>query len=257
MIEQLEQDGYLLIENAIDADQVAWARRDLEAVLTETPLGRDDFEGHNTRRVYALFAKTRALDALATHPTILSILDHVLDEYHLSAPAGIEIGPGERAQVLHPDDALYPIPRPHVELVVNIMWPLIDFTEANGATRIIPGSHKWGGDRYPGPSDEPVSITMPAGSALVYLGSVWHGGGANNTDEPRLGVVLHYARAWLRQVEQHVLAVSPDVMATLPDRLQELLGYNIAKPFIGYVDGRHPKRTLPELTTRGTGQSPA
>jgi ectoine hydroxylase-related dioxygenase (phytanoyl-CoA dioxygenase family) len=148
------------------------------------------------------------------------------------------------------------LPRPHLELVVNIMWPLVDFTEANGATRIIPGSHRWG-DRYPGPDDVPVSITMPAGSALVYLGSVWHGGGANNTDQPRLGVVLHYARAWLRQVETHVLSVPPDTMVQLPERLQELLGYNIAKPFIGYVDGRHPKRTLPELTTRGTGQSPA
>jgi ectoine hydroxylase-related dioxygenase (phytanoyl-CoA dioxygenase family) len=256
MIEQLERDGYVLIEDAISAEQVVWARRDLETIAADTPYGRDDFEGHNTRRIYALFAKTRALDALATHPTILSILDRVLGEYHLSAPAGIEIGPGEREQVLHPDDALYPLPRPHLELVVNIMWPLVDFTEANGATRIIPGSHHWG-DRYPGPDDLPVSITMPAGSALVYLGSVWHGGGANNTDKPRLGVVLHYARAWLRQVETHVLAVPPEMMAGLPERLQELLGYNIAKPFIGYVDGRHPKRTLPELTTRGTGQSRA
>jgi ectoine hydroxylase-related dioxygenase (phytanoyl-CoA dioxygenase family) len=256
MIEQLERDGYVLIEDAISAEQVAWARRDLESIAGDTPFGRDDFEGHNTRRIYALFAKTRSLDALATHPTILSILDHVLGEYHLSAPAGIEIGPGECEQVLHPDDALYPLPRPHLELVVNIMWPLVDFTDANGATRIIPGSHRWG-DQYPGPDDVPVSITMPAGSALVYLGSVWHGGGANNTVQPRLGVVLHYARAWLRQVEQHVLAVPPETMARLPERLQELLGYNIAKPFIGYVDGRHPKRTLPELTTRGSGQTPA
>ena len=256
MIEQLDRDGYVLIEDAIDAEQVDWARRDLESIAAGTPFGRDDFEGHNTRRIYALFAKTRSLDALATHPTILSILDHVLGEYHLSAPAGIEIGPGEREQVLHPDDALYPIPRPHLELVVNIMWPLVDFTEANGATRIIRGSHTWG-DRYPGADDVPVSITMPAGSALVYLGSVWHGGGANNTDQPRLGVVLHYARAWLRQVEQHVLAVPPETMVQLSERLQELLGYNIAKPFIGYVDGRHPKRTLPELTTRGSGQTPA
>jgi ectoine hydroxylase-related dioxygenase (phytanoyl-CoA dioxygenase family) len=85
---------------------------------------------------------------------------------------------------------------------------------------------------------------MPAGSALVYLGSVWHGGGANTTGTSRLGVVMHYARAWLRPVENHVLVVPPDVAATLPERLQELLGYNICAPFIGYVDGRHPKKLL-------------
>ena len=85
---------------------------------------------------------------------------------------------------------------------------------------------------------------MPAGSALIYLGSLWHGGGANRTTKPRLGVVLHYAVGWLRPVENHVLVVPPDVARDLPERLQELLGYNIQPPFIGYVDGRHPKRLL-------------
>jgi ectoine hydroxylase-related dioxygenase (phytanoyl-CoA dioxygenase family) len=193
--------------------------------------------------VYALFAKTRALDGLATHPLILSVLDEILGEYQLSAPTGIEIGAGEVTQPLHPDDALYPIPRPHSELVVNIMWPLDDFTEANGATRIVPGSHRWT-DELPTPQTETVAIEMPAGSALIYLGSVWHGGGANRTEQARLGVVLHYAVGWLRPVENHALAVAPEVVAELPERLQELLGYNICSPFIGYVDGRHPRRLL-------------
>ena len=138
----LAADGYATIPNAIEPEQVTWARSELETILSSTPLGRDDFEGRRTRRVYALFAKTRSLDELALHPAVLAVLDDVLGHYQLSAPAGISIGPDEVAQPLHPDDAIYPLPRPHPEVVVNVMWPLQDFNEANGATRMVPGSHR-------------------------------------------------------------------------------------------------------------------
>ena len=239
----LEEDGYCLVEGVIDADAVASIRGELARIFDSTPSGRDDFEGRRTRRIYALFAKTRMLDDLAIHPLVLDALDRVLGPAQLSAPTAIEIGPGEVAQPLHPDDAIYPIPRPHAELVVNVMWPLDDFTQENGATRLVPGSHRWVDER-PGPETETLSVTMPAGSALMYLGSLWHGGGANTTARSRVGVVLHYSAAWVRPVENHVLAVPRDVVRTLPARLQELLGYNIYPPFIGYVDGRHPRRTL-------------
>jgi ectoine hydroxylase-related dioxygenase (phytanoyl-CoA dioxygenase family) len=241
---RLDAAGYALVPDAIGTDVIATARSELEAIVETTPTGRDDFEGRNTRRVYGLFAKTRALDPLALHPTVLAVLDRVLQHFQLSAPAAISIGPGQGAQPLHPDDAIYPIPRPHPELVVNVMCPLHEFTSANGATLIVPGSHRWGEGERPGPDEATVCVPMPAGSALIYLGSVWHGGGANTTDRPRLGVVLHYAASWLRPVENHVLAVPPAVARTLPERLQELLGYNIAPPFIGYVDGRHPRKLL-------------
>ena len=240
---QLAGEGYAVVDDMFDPDALARARREVAAILAATPFGRDDFEGRRTRRIYALFAKTRAFDAPATDPVILAVLDRVLEHYQLSAPAGIQLGPGEVAQPLHPDDAIYPVPRPHAELVVNVMWPLDDFTAANGATRIVRGSHRWT-DRRPGPDDDVAVVEMPAGSALLYVGSLWHGGGANQTEAPRVGVVLHYSAAWLRPVENHVLAVPPDVVARLPVRLQELLGYNIGPPFIGYVDGRHPRHTL-------------
>ncbi len=245
-VTDLDAVGYALVPAAIGPEQVAQARRPLEEALARTPPGRDDFEGHQTRRVYALFAKTRALDGLATHPVVLGVLDRVLGQYQLSAPAAIAIGPGERAQVLHPDDAIYPVARPHGELVVNVMWPLEQFTEANGATRIVPGSHRWTDER-PASDTPTVAVEMDAGSALIYLGSVWHGGGANTTDRTRLGVVLHYAVGWLRPVENHVLAVPPVEAASLSRRMQELLGYNIYPPFIGYVDGRHPAKLLTEV----------
>ena len=128
------------------------------------------------------------------------------------------------------------------------MWPLEDFTAANGATRVVPGSHRWVHER-PDAATPTSAVAMPAGSALLYLGSLWHGGGANTTDRVRLGVVLHYAVSWLRPVENHVLAVPPATARLLPERLQELLGYNVCPPFIGYVDGRHPRRLLERAAT--------
>jgi ectoine hydroxylase-related dioxygenase (phytanoyl-CoA dioxygenase family) len=245
IVDQMAESGYATIPGAIAPDQVAWARSELEAIVESTPLGRDDFEGHRTRRVYALFGKTRSLDSLAVHDVVLGVLDRVLGHYQLSAPTGISIGPGETAQPLHPDDALYPLPRPHPEIVVNVMWPLQDFTSTNGATRIVPGSHRWIDER-PGPDTDTITVELPAGTALIYTGSVWHGGGANRSEHSRLGVVLHYAVAWLRPVENHVLIVPPAAAAALPVRLQELLGYNIQPPFIGYVDGRHPRKLIEE-----------
>jgi ectoine hydroxylase-related dioxygenase (phytanoyl-CoA dioxygenase family) len=240
----VERDGYAVVESLLSADEAAGVRDGLRQVLDRTPTGRNDFEGFNTRRIYALFAKTRAFDGLATHPLLLGVLDRILGaSYQLSAPTGIEIGPGEKAQVLHTDDGIYPLPRPHPEVVLNSMWALDDFTEANGATRVVPGSHRWT-DRLPVDPDETVTVTMPAGSVLFIAGTLWHGGGANTTDRTRLGVLLEYASGWLRPQENHVIAVPPDVVATLEPRLQELLGYGIHPPFVGYVDGRHPRRAL-------------
>ena len=243
VLADLDRDGYAVVESLLSADEAAAVRTGLREVLDSTPTGRNDFEGYKTRRIYALFAKTRAFDALAIHPLLLGVLDGVLGpSYQLSAPTGIEIGPGEKAQVLHTDDGIYPLPRPHPEVVLNSMWALDDFTEANGATRVVPGSHKWT-DRRP-TEEETVKVTMPAGSVLFISGNLWHGGGANTTERTRLGVLLEYAAGWLRPQENHVIAVPPKVVRTLEPRLQELLGYGIHPPFVGYVDGRHPRRAL-------------
>jgi ectoine hydroxylase-related dioxygenase (phytanoyl-CoA dioxygenase family) len=243
VVDGLDQQGYAVVENLLPPPELAAARHDMRRVLDQTPRGRNPFEGAHTKRVYALFAKTRAFDGPATDPLVLGVLDRVLGHCQLSAPTGIEIGPGEVAQILHHDDAIYPLPRPHGEVVLNTMWALDDFTEANGATRIIPGSHLWG-DKQPDTTMPTVAAEMVAGSVLFYLGSVWHGGGANTTDRARLGVILEYVASWLRPQENHFLAVPGRLAATLPERLQELLGYNIRPPFMGYVDGRHPRRSL-------------
>ena len=239
----LDSDGYAIVDGVLSPEQVKQKRDDLIGVLRSTPTGRNDFEGFKTQRIYALFGKTRAFDEPATHPLVLGVLDRVLGHYQLSAPVGISIGPGETAQVLHCDDGVYPLPRPHAEVVVNTMWPLDDFTKANGATRIVPGSHHWT-DQRPDASSPVVDGEMAAGAVMFFRGSAYHGGGANSTDRPRLGVILEYVSTWLRPQENHLLAVPREVARTLPERLQELLGYNIHPPFLGNVDGRHPRKVL-------------
>jgi ectoine hydroxylase-related dioxygenase (phytanoyl-CoA dioxygenase family) len=243
VLSALAADGYAIVEGLLPPEDAASARSELTRLLAEIPAGRNPFEGFSTRRIYALFAKTRCLDGPATHPVVLGVLEQVLGPFQFSAPTGIEIAPGEVAQSLHHDDGVYPLTRPHAEVVANVMWALDDFTEANGATRVVTGSHRWVDDR-PDASTATTIAAMPAGSAMIYVGSLWHGGGANTTDRPRLGVAVEYVASWLRPQETHLLAVPREVVQELPERLQELLGYNVYPPFLGYVDGRHPRRVL-------------
>jgi ectoine hydroxylase-related dioxygenase (phytanoyl-CoA dioxygenase family) len=250
VVAALDEHGYAVVERFLPGDRVAAKRAALHAVLGETPTGRTDFEGFSTQRVYALFAKTRAFDDVALDPLLLGVLDRVLGPAQFSAPVAIQIGPGETAQVLHRDEDVYPLPGPHPPVVLNTMWALCDFTDVNGATRLVPGSHRWDPERRPR-DDEAVTAVMPAGSVLFYVGNLWHGGGANRTAEPRLGVILEFCAAWLRAQETHLLAVPRETVAALPERLQELLGYNVYPEFLGYVDGRHPRRVLQRLMHEG------
>lgn len=243
VVARMDADGYAVVERLLPATQVAAIKADLDRVLADVPLGRNDFEGYRTKRIYNLFAKTRAMDDVALHPLLLGVLDQVLGQYQFSAPVGIQIGPGEPAQVLHHDDTVYPLPWPHAEAVVNSMWAFDDFTEANGATRIVPGSHRRPHQAYD-PHQPTIALEMPAGSVVFYPGTVIHGGGANTTDRPRLGVILEFVSSWIRPQENHVLGVPKAVVRTLPERLQELLGYNVYPPFVGNVDGRHPRKYL-------------
>ena len=197
VVDALDRDGCVVVERFLTADKVAALKDELAPHRDQTPLGRNDFEGFDTKRVYALFAKTRGFDELAIHPLLLGVLDRVLGHYQLSGPVGIDIGPGESPQGLHRDDVVYPIPWPHQQVVLNTMWALDDFTADNGATVIVPGSHRTSPTEMPAAADT-IAASMPAGSVMFYVGTVWHGGGANHTDERRLGVILEYAASWLR-----------------------------------------------------------
>ena len=245
-LDAVEAKGYVIIEGLLNAEEVD-AIRAATAPLLDTP-GRNDFEGLKTQRVYAVLAKTRALDRLVDHPRILALLDRVfMPNYLLSQLQIINILPGETSQALHFDDAFYPVPRPRPPLGAATVWAIDDFTAENGATSIVPGSHTWDDARGPKAS-EVIPAVMPAGSVVFYPGTFWHGGGANGTDLSRLAVTCQYCEPWVRTQENYFLGTPLEVVAEVSEDIRRMLGFSIHPPFIGMVNGMHPKRLLEGLT---------
>lgn len=246
---QLQSQGYVVLDNVLGDCDVELIRDEMTPLLTSAPFGRNDFEGLRSQRVYALLAKAPSTAVLATHPDLAALLEQLLHPaYLLSAHIAINVHPGETAQSLHPDDGHCALPRPRQHLGVSAVWALDDFTSTNGATEILPGSHWWGG----GPVDEFDSrirtIEMSAGSVAVFLGTTYHRGGANVGDTTRLGITTQFCEPWVRPIETMTLAVPPAVAAQYPRRLQAMLGYGLYPPFIGYVDGRDPRRLVDATT---------
>ncbi len=242
VVAALDRDGVAVVDDVLDPAALDTVRMGLAPVVESTPLGRNDFEGFSTRRAFSLLAKTRAADVLVLHPLVRGVVDALVGHHQMSVTLAIAIGPGETPQGLHTDDTIYPLPRPHDEVMVSCMWAIDPFTEANGATRMVPGSHRWGNDEFPTDRETGVPAEMSAGSVLVWRGSTWHQGGANTTDQPRLGVNFEYIASWLRPQENHLVAVPTERARELPPEVAELLGYNVRPPFHGYVDGRHPRK---------------
>lgn len=239
----VRRDGYVILPDLLDAGEIAAIKKAVDPLLART--GRNPFEGHATQRVYSVLNKTRACDRIADHPRVLALLDRLLmPNYLLSMLQVINIQPGEAAQMLHTDDAFYPLPRPRKALGCATIWAIDDFTADNGATDIVPGSHLWGDERPDPAARQPV--VMPAGSCVFFLGTLWHGGGANRSSHPRLAVTAQYCEPWLRPQEAFTLSISRDVVREVSEDIRRMLGYSIHPPFIGQVDGMHPKRLLEE-----------
>jgi len=215
--------------------------REMAPYIEATPMGPDDFSGHRTRRTGSMIARSHSFRPLANHPLVTGTLDRVLGDhatsYQLHLTQVIDIGPGEPGQLVHRDQwafDFFPFPSGY-EVQCNTIWAMTDFTEQNGATRLIPGSHRLEGRREFAQSDT-VPAEMPAGSVLFYTGSLYHGAGANRSDEVRIGLNITYAVSWLRQEENQYLSVPADVARELPDPLLRLMGYARGAYALGYVD---------------------
>ncbi|MFE3193773.1 phytanoyl-CoA dioxygenase family protein [Nocardia sp. NPDC059240] len=235
------RDGYVILPDLLSPAELDEIRESVAPLLELK--GRNNFEGHSTQRIYSVLNKTRACDRIADHPRVLALLDRLfLPNYLLSMLQVINILPGEQAQMLHTDDGFYPLPRPRKGLGAATIWAIDDFTAENGATDIIPGSHLWG-DRLPdGETREPV--VMRAGSCVFFVGTLWHGGGANRSENSRLALTAQYCEPWLRPQEAFTLSMTRDTVRAVSEDIRRMLGYSIHPPFIGQVDGMHPKRLL-------------
>jgi len=251
-LKEIDDVGYTILEDAIEPDLID-ALND-ELLRLEVRLGivpaTNAFEGTKTVRIYNLLAFGPNFARIPLHPAVLPLVESVLDpELLVSSLSSIAIDPGETAQPIHADDQIIPLPKPHPPTVCNTMWALTDFTEANGATRVIPGSHK--ADRSPdiGTHYDSVPAEMAKGSVLVWHGSLWHGGGSNDTPERRMGVAMNYCAGYIRQQENQQLGLPLGKVGKFPPRLQELCGFGIYRGLIGHIDKQVPNRLLLDADT--------
>ncbi len=201
---------------------------------------QNDFNGYTTLRLSAILGLSRTSAEFIAHPRVMEVADAVLlphcANYRIGSCTAIEIHPGEETQTLHRDDSFYPIRMPNVEFQISAMWALDDFTAINGATRIVPNSH--GCVDFPEfEESNVVQAVMSKGSVLFYLGSTVHGGGANRSDSPRSGLINTYSLGWLRQEENHYLAIPREIADSYPENVRRLMGYQVHGESLGVYPG--------------------
>ena len=239
LLDALERDGAVIVRDVLGPDDVAEALRELDPYIAGTGLIDSELVGKRTTRTGALAARSAVARAAIVHPDVLRTGRRFLSEFspdiQLNLTQVMRLLPGQGSQQLHRDRFLWGRHLPaEVEPMFNTMWALTDFSEQNGATRVVPGSHRWAWDREATP-EETVAAVMPVGSVLLYTGTVVHGGGANQSDSPRIGMNITYILDWLRQEENQYLSCPPSVAADFDDpELRSLLGYSTGNHGLGY-----------------------
>ena len=236
-LKALDQDAAVIIDNIISLDIVETLKGELVPYLSKEIFGRDEFTGFSTKRIGALIARSKVCRDLALNPLVNNVAKQYLkpfaDGYQLHFTSAVSIGPGETKQVLHRDRGIWGgyLPR-QVEPLMSTIWAVTKFTKENGATQLVPGSHKWDKERKP--DDTEIAYAEMNSGSVLYTGSILHGGGANKTaSEIRTGVFLHYALNWLRQEENQYLSCPPSIAKELSTELRSLIGYSKG----GYVLG--------------------
>lgn len=246
VVAALNRDGAVIIESLVDdmtIDRVVGEYRpEFDRVGKAV---QNDFNGYTTLRIASVLGFSPTSADLIGHPLVLAVADSLLlpncINYRIGSNSGIEIHPGEAQQVLHRDDTIYPVRIPGIEWQFSALWALDDFTVENGATHVVPQSHLQPDSEIIPVSEEvapatedSVQASMPKGSLLLYLGSAWHGGGANRSERPRMALVNTYALGWLRQEVNQYIDVPSDVAAQYPEHIRRLMGYQMHGDDLGY-----------------------
>jgi ectoine hydroxylase-related dioxygenase (phytanoyl-CoA dioxygenase family) len=249
-VSQIKDQGYTVIPDWIDKDRLQKLRGDL--VRDVNPISERLGADGATIRAHNLLAKTRCIDDLVNDSRLLALVQGVLGKYiQISVVAMFDLLPGAEPQALHQDDGLWPLPRPHPPFVCIAILAIDDFTEENGGTMIVPGSHKWHDRKVVQPPEvETKQVLVKAGSLIVWEGALWHGGGTNNsTDQSRMAIALNFNLSYLRQQENQYIGVPIEEVKKMPKRLQRLVGYQngISRSGAGMVDLRDPLDMLDKI----------
>ena len=246
-VDRIRDDGYTVIERAADQALIGGLKQAVDRIEREHGLGpaRTSFEGLKTLRINNLLTYDDIFWEVPLHDNVLPIVERVLDrECLLSSFCSLVLGPGEVAQPIHEDTQLIPLPRPHIPIVLNAIWAVSDFTHDNGATRIIPGSHRLDHAPVYGQAYDAVTATMPAGSVMLFDSALWHGGGANTSASRRFAFSCAYCWGWMRQQENLQLGIPHETARRFPRRLQELCGYSVYKGQFGHIENHDPIELL-------------
>lgn len=255
----LVEDGAVIVDQLATPAMMDALEAEMRPYTDKTPFGPDDFAGRRTRRTGGLVARSPVAREMVMNPTVLAACGKFLSHatsFQLHLTQMIAIGPGEPAQTIHRDQwafDFFSFPKGY-DVQCNTIWAMTDFTERNGATRVIPGSNHFE-DRMQFTEADTVPAEMKKGSALIYSGSVYHGGGANRSDGVRVGVNITYNLSWLRQEENQYLAVPREIARTLPVEMLRLIGYRLGAYALGYVDDlRDPIEVIrPDLGKQSFG----
>ena len=264
LVAALDGAGCAVVESLGSRETVAAILDELSPYMDRTETGQDEISGSLTRRTGAVPARSRASWELLRHPLIVAAASHYLappgQRMHICTAVTSDLLPGQEAQPVHRDQwtyGYYPWPA-GFEVEFNVLWAMQDFTEINGGTRVVPGSHTWDNELELTQADT-VGVECPVGSAIIVLGSCYHGAGANRSGTNRVALSVAYQRAWLRQGENQYLNCPPEIARTMPDDLVRLLGYQRGSDALGYWrDGEDPMTAVhPDRTYHvGLGMGP-
>jgi ectoine hydroxylase-related dioxygenase (phytanoyl-CoA dioxygenase family) len=238
ILQGLDEDGGVIVHDFIDQDLVKRLNAEFKADIERTDPGSDIvgqemsvFWGRNTKRFTRLAARAPSFAELLDHELMHQWAAHSLKgDYWLNTGQAMIVGPGETGQKLHRDIAIWPlledIGRDAPEAMISILLALSDFTEEVGATRVIPGSHKWQDFMQTPRPEDTVGAVMRAGSALLYLGKTVHGAGQNVTDNQwRHGLHMSFVLGWLTPEEASTVGVPWEIARQYSPRVQRMLGY--------------------------------
>ncbi|MDH2528292.1 phytanoyl-CoA dioxygenase family protein [Acinetobacter baumannii] len=250
----IHEDGGIIIKGFLSKEFNTEFRNHLNDMLNEIPNGSDAyFAGTKTKRMSNLFMRTDLMQNIALHPVYLGVAKEILQkpitmwsgekrvenipDIQIGVTQAIKILPGQPAQPMHRDDAVWLWRHPNYgrEARVQIMVAVTEFTKENGATLVIPGSHLWDDEKKPELSAA-ISAEMEEGDALIWIGSLYHAGGANLSQNERLGVTMSYDLAILRQEENFYLSIPIERMKQFPKELQDLLGWKMSSTYAGFIE---------------------